>query len=224
MSRRARRIDQILGDSPVAAALFGRIAAGREAARAIAPICAEIAPDFDPLQPGTCDLRGRELRLWLHSGAQSTKLRQATPRLLATLQRQGFEVNEIKVRVQPRKLRESTRADAPISAGMTPKTVLVRAKQQPAYGNPLAFARKLALTLPDGSLRRAAQALGRAMDARLARMRELNQPFDEQNRKKDNAGSQPDQEQAAGPGQIARAPANEIEHGADDDARTERKQ
>jgi len=92
MNQSARRIDQILTDAPLAANLLARLAAGRRAARAIAPICAEIAPGFDPLRPGTCDLRGRDLRIVLTSNAQATRLRQALPRLRAALQDHGVEV------------------------------------------------------------------------------------------------------------------------------------
>ena len=190
MNRPARRIDQILTDSAVAAALLGRIAASREAARIIAPICAEIAPDFDAFRPGSCDLRDRELRIWLRSSAQSTKLRQATPRLLAALQRQGLEVSEIKVGVQPSRVRESNCVEGPNSVQLPPEPGQNRKIARALYEAPLEFSKKLVLTLPDSPLRRAAAALGQAMTARLARMRESNQPFDEKNRKEGNTSAQ----------------------------------
>jgi len=223
MKQPARRIDQILADSAVAAALFGRIAANREAARIIAPICAEIAPDFDPFHPGSCDLRERQLRLWLRSSAQSTKLRQATPRLLAALQHHGLEVSEIKVGVQPRTVRESSGADASNNRALTPNAPRTKEKQPLQYAMPLEFSRKLALTLQDSPLRRAVLALGRAVDAKLARMRELDQPFDQQNRKEDNARAQADEKDAARPSQVARTPADEVGKNAQHNASAERK-
>ncbi|HYA65623.1 MAG TPA: hypothetical protein VEE84_02990, partial [Burkholderiaceae bacterium] len=217
MNRPARRIDQILTDSAVAAALLGRIAASREAARIIAPICAEIAPDFDPFRPGSCDLRERELRIWLRSSAQSTKLRQATPRLLAALQRQGLEVNEIKVGVQPRRVREHDRFDGSNSAQLAREVEQSKAITPAPYIAPLEFSRQLVLTLPDSPLRRAVAALGKAMAARLARMRESNQPFYEKNGKEGHASAQAKQEDAAGPLQVTRLPADKIGQNANND-------
>jgi len=199
MSHPARRIDQILTDSAIAAALLSRLAAGREAARIIAPICAEIAPDFDPFRPGSCDLRERVLRIWLRSSAQSTKLRQATPRLIAALQRQGLEVSEIKVGVQPRRVRESNCAERSNSALFAREVEPNGKSAQTLYAAPLEFSRQLALTLPDSPLRRAATALGKALSARLARMRESNQPFDEKNGKEGNTSAQAKQKNATGP-------------------------
>ncbi len=224
MNHPARRIDQILTDSAIAAALLGRIAAGRNAARIIAPICAEIAPDFDPFRPGSCDLRERELRIWLRSSAQSTKLRQATPRLLAALQRQGLEVNEIKVGVQPRTVRESNFAKRSNSAPIPREVGQGEEKAQARYNAPLEFSRQLALTLPDSPLRRAVADLGKAVAARLARMRESDQPFDEENAKEGKASAQAKQEDSAGPFQVARLPADKIGQNEGHNCGTEGKQ
>ena len=224
MSHPARRIDQILTDSAIAAALLARIAAGREAARIIAPICAEIAPDFDPFRPGSCDLRERVLRIWLRSSAQSTKLRQATPRLLAALQRQGLEVSEIKVGVQPRTVRESNCAERSNSAQF-PREVEQNKKSALALSTaPLEFSRQLVLTLPDSPLRRAAAALGKAFAARLARMRESNQPFYEKNGKEGNTGAQAQQKNSTGPFQVAPLPADKVGQDAQQDPGAEGKQ
>lgn len=190
MTHPARRIDQILTDSAMAAALLARIAAGREAARIIAPVCAEIAPDFDPFRPGSCDVRERVLRIWLRSSAQSTKLRQATPRLLAALQRQGLEVSEIKVGVQPRRVRESGCAEGSNSVQFPREAGQNKSSARTLYVAPLEFSRQLVLTLPDSPLRQAATALGKALAARLARMRESDQPFDEKNGEEDDTARQ----------------------------------
>jgi len=224
MSHPARRVDQILSDSALAATLLARLAAAREAARIIAPICAEVAPDFDPLRPGNCDLRDGVLRIWLRSSAHSTKLRQATPRLLASLRRQGLEVNEIKVGVQPGRVRENAQPDPRNKDAVTRIAEVREGKTEAHYDAPLKFAQKLVLTLPDSALRRAAANLGKAMATGLARMRDSDQSFDQQNHEKDDPGAQPGQEEATSPRQVARAPADEIQERADHDPRAEGKE
>ena len=192
MNLPARRIDRILSDTPLAAGLLARLAAARTAAGLIAPICAEVAPDFDPTRSGACDLRDQVLRIWLRSSAHSTKLRQAIPRLTACLQSHGLKVNEIKVGVQLGRVREKStshlgkndRSGTPIPAKA--------ARDRKEYLMPIAFSEKLALTLPDSPLRLAALRLGQSLHTRLAGMRESDQTFDKQDReKKHTAGEAP---------------------------------
>jgi len=188
MKQDSRRIDQILSDAPLAAGLFARLAAGRRAALAIAPACAELAPDFDPLRPGSCDLRLPVLQLWLRSGAQSVKLRQSSPRLLALLQAQGLEVNEIRFSVQPVRVREKPQAS---TGNSPPKPSVSTARLADTRENIKAiqeFASKLALTLPESSLRSAAERLGRSVALRVARIRESDEAFEEKNEQKKHPG------------------------------------
>jgi hypothetical protein len=199
MTPTARRVDRILTDTPLAANLLARIAATRRAARAIAPICAGIAPDLDPLLPGCCELREKVLRIWLRSSAHSTKLRQSAPRLLACLQDQGIEVNEIKVGVQLRRVRDKPTGNAAKSAKMAHLSEPSQTGKESNFFAALEFSRKLALTLPDGELRRAASRLGSAIDGRLARMRESDKSFDEQDREKNNADGQAGEQGTARP-------------------------
>ena len=190
MNHPARRIDRILSDTPLAANLLARLAAARMAAGVIAPICAEVAPDFDPTRPGACDLREQVLRIWLRSSAHSTKLRQAIPRLTARLQSHGLKVNEIKVAVQLGRVREKT---SPHLGENHPSGRPIPApffRTRTDYLMPIEFSEKLALTLPDSALRRAAQRLGLSLQTRLAGIRESDQSFDDQNREKKYAGSQ----------------------------------
>lgn len=199
MNHPARRIGRILSDAPLAANLFARLAAAREAARVIAPICAEVAPDFDPTKPGACDLREHVLRIWLRSSAHSTKLRQAIPRLTARLQSHGLKVNEIKVGIQLGRVREKTGANSgkkPGEGGSIPGTV-VRGKRD--YFMPIAFSEKLALTLPDSDLRRAAVRLGQSLQTRLAGIRDSDQTFYEQDREKKDTRSEPAGQKPPGP-------------------------
>jgi hypothetical protein len=189
MNHPARRIDRILSDTPLAAGLLARLAAAREAARVIAPICAEVAPDFDPTRPGACDLREQVLRIWLRSSAHSTKLRQAIPRLTARLQSHGLKVNEIKVGVQLGRVREKIPADSRKTDRLGRPILATAARDGKEYLMPIAFSEKLALTLPDSDLRRAAVRLGQSLQTRLAGMRDSNQTFYEQDGEKKDPGA-----------------------------------
>ena len=91
----------MLRDAPEAARLLARWETTQRIARSIAPVCRSLASGFDPLVPGRCELRDQLLWLTASSTAQSAKLRQATPRLMATLGVEGIQVYEIRVRVQP---------------------------------------------------------------------------------------------------------------------------
>ncbi len=210
MNHNARRLDQILTDTPLAASLLARLSAGRRAARAIAPVCAEIVPEFDPLRPGACDLRAGVLRIWLGSSAHSTKLRQALPRMQAALRGNSLEVNEIKIGIQPARLRKAPAGDAlnkPPEAVNDRSTVDRRLREIHKIKD---FTRKLALTLPESELRRAIARLGHVAQAELARMRESNQPFEEQHREESDSQAQAADEQAPCQIQPERAPRDEI--------------
>ena len=185
-----RRIDQILTDSLLAAPLIARLAAARQAAQAIALICAEVAPDFDPMQPGACDLREKTLRIWVRSGAHSTKLRQSSPRLVASLQLHGLEINEIKVGVQPGRVRENPARNARNSGFAPTGNDAITAITSANYLAALDASRKLALALPESGLRAAVDRLKAAIDARLARMRESDQSFEQQNHEENDPGAQ----------------------------------
>jgi hypothetical protein len=187
MNPSARRIDRILSDTPLAATLLARLAAAREAAGVIAPICAEVAPDFDPTRPGACDLREQVLRIWLRSSAHSTKLRQAIPRLTARLQSHGLKVNEIKVGVQLGRVREKKSADSRKTDRLGRPIPSTTSRGGDEYLMPIAFTQKLALTLPDSELRRAAVRLGQSLQTRLAGIRESDQTFYDQDREKQDA-------------------------------------
>jgi hypothetical protein len=224
MNPSARRIDQILTDTPLAATLLARLAAGRQAARLIAPICAEVAPDFDPLRPGTCDLRGGVLRIWLRSSAHSTKLRQAIPRLLAALQSNSLEVSEIRVGVQLARLREKGPDKARIGATDALSAHPKKLDERKSVIEMRGFSRQLALTLPDSELRRAIARFGRSIDAKLARMRESDQTFEEQDREKNDTGAQSREKDPARPGEVTSLAADKKRGNAshDRDAKDEK--
>jgi len=223
MNPTARRLDRILTDTPLAASLLARLAAGRRAARAIAPVCAEVVPEFDPLRPGACDLRAGVLRIWLGSSAHSTKLRQALPRMQAALRGNSLEVSEIKIGIQPARLRKTPVADAPNKARESSNERSIMRRPPQEIERIKEFTRKLALTLPDSGLRRAIARLERSALTQLARMRESNQPFEEQHRKEDDRHGEAAAEQAPRKLQPQGAPRHEIggdaagDHGAKDE-------
>ena len=155
----SRRLDRILTDHAVTASLLARRAAGLAAAQAVAPILSELLPGFDPLRAGACDVRGRILRIWLRSNAQSTKLRQASPRLLATLQQRGLDISEIRFGIQPR-----SRPASPSPA----EDAQADGQRRRDLQNALLFSNKLALTLQDGTLRESVRRLRRTVAHRLA--------------------------------------------------------
>jgi hypothetical protein len=95
-----RALAQALAVSP-AAALAAAVAAAGRAARALAPECARLGLRRGREAPPPGAQRGQQLLLRVPSAAQSTKLRQALPRLLAALQASGLPVDEIVLKVQP---------------------------------------------------------------------------------------------------------------------------
>lgn len=96
----ARAIAEALRESPGAAALLARWETSQTISRLLAPIARSVAPGMDLLAPGRCELRDGVVWIAVDSAAESAKLRQATPRLLAALSTYGLQVYEIKTRVQ----------------------------------------------------------------------------------------------------------------------------
>jgi len=96
----ARAIAEALRESPGAAALLARWETSQTISRLLAPVARSVAPSMDLLAPGRCELRDGVLWIAVDSAAESAKLRQATPRLLAALSTHGLQVYEIKTRVQ----------------------------------------------------------------------------------------------------------------------------
>ncbi len=187
MNHSARRVDQILTDTPQAATLLARLNAAREAASLIAHACAEIAPGFDPLRPGACDLREHVLRIWLRSSATCVRFRQATPRLLTILRSHGLEVNEIRVGVQLGSVREAGAGAAQKKSSNATAVPGLQINSETELVAQLDFSRKLALTLRETPIGIAAERMARLIETRLARMRESNQTFDKQDGEKNHA-------------------------------------
>lgn len=96
----ARPIAEALRESPGAAALLARWETAQAISRVLAPLARSVAPGLDLLAPGCCELRDGTVWIAVESAAESSKLRQATPRMLAALGSHGLKVYEIKTRVQ----------------------------------------------------------------------------------------------------------------------------
>ena len=161
MPRIPRSLFDALADTPATASLLARVTASERAARAIAGTAC--VPGFDPLEPGRCELRDRTLHLRAPSPAIASKLRQSLPSLLGVLQRQGVEVNEIRVRVQPEQpgylVHGSSEAH---SAARTDQGDLIPSASLSISGA-RAFAEKLALTLTNSPLKTAAEKLSQRL-------------------------------------------------------------
>jgi hypothetical protein len=184
MSSHPLRADQALLEAPAAAALIARLQASREAAKVIAPACAQILPGFDATRPGICDLRSGSLHFLLPSGAHCAKLRQAAPRIAAVLRRNGFEVNEITTTVQPGRIPTSRQAQCMNQGAGDAISSRTSVRSDGDLSNAMGFASKLAHTIPNSRLRQALLALEAACAARLARMRDSEKTLDEQNQRK----------------------------------------
>ena len=147
MANPARPVAAALRDSPAAAALLDRWETSQALTRVLLPLARSIAPGL-MLGPGHCDLRDGVLWITVESAAESAKLRQAAPRLVATLVAHGFQVYEMKFRIQ---------------AGGTPSSEL----QYPRVSNRgIGAIETAAQTLPDSALRRALRRLAETLSRR----------------------------------------------------------
>lgn len=163
-----RSLAAALADS-AAAALVRRVADAQRVAEALSGADLPLPPNFDPREGGTCDVRDQTLVLYVGSPASAAKLRQSLPQLLGWLNRQGFELTEIKVRLQPERMSYRPApwdAQSPeATANASPPVSQSRANAEGA----LALAEKLALTFPNTSVGAAASRLASTLRSRLAK-------------------------------------------------------
>mgnify|MGYP005813197269 CR=1 FL=1 len=96
-----RTLAAALREAPGAAALLARCETAARIGRLLQPLVRNVAPGIDLLAPGRCELRDGVLWIAVQSAAESSKLRQAAPRLLAALAADGCQVYEMRTRVQP---------------------------------------------------------------------------------------------------------------------------
>ncbi|MCS6944289.1 MAG: hypothetical protein RMK97_02535 [Sutterellaceae bacterium] len=159
-----RLVAEALADSP-AAALVRRALDSQRIAKAINRSGTPLPPAFDPLAPGACELRGDTLWLVAPSPAAAAKMRQSLPQLLQALSRQGFDLTEIKVRLQPRRM-SYPREDDPRSA--IPCLCDHKREDLQQLLGALSLAEKLALTFPNSLLGLAASQLAARLRNKLA--------------------------------------------------------
>ncbi|GAB4473305.1 MAG: hypothetical protein OHK0044_17430 [Burkholderiaceae bacterium] len=171
MTRSAKTLAEALAEMPAVAQLLSRLQGSQSVARMLAAASPPIGGGFDPLRPGVCELRGGLLLLTAISQAQAAKLRQEFPRMQTLLKKQGLELNEIRVRIQPALL--PYREEASGAPQVFDAQEATRASSGPVldFVAPLRFADELVLTLKDSPLRDAIERLRATLRADLTRNR-----------------------------------------------------
>ena len=152
-----KTLAQALAETP-AAALIDRCDRADQAARLIAAALGEATSLTDAPPPLTCQIREHVLLVYVSSVAQAAKLRQALPRLLATVQERGLNLSEIRVRVQPGPSAETNSGGAVTSAAS-----FRDARSPPSVAGALRMANELADALRPSPLRDAAERLARKL-------------------------------------------------------------
>jgi hypothetical protein len=159
-TRNARPLADALAESPVGPVLQ-RLSLFQRIASTISPAVAQLAPDFDSIDPSAVNLRENVLWLNARSAAQAAKLRQGVPGLLQLLHQHGFQVIEVRVKVQPARMtypeqtNEHVTQEPPVAADKPSRTHVDAGAR--------AFAEQLARDLPDCPLRDAALRLQAAL-------------------------------------------------------------
>lgn len=156
MSRTQKSLFDALGEASATASLLARVQASERVARVLSRLEVR-TPGFDPLTPGSCELRDRTLHLRAASSAVAAKLRQSLPTMLAALQRQGIDLIEIKVRVQPGS------AAYPNEGTQDPAAPEVLARRRASLAGARQLAEQLSHQLSDSPLREAVQKLGQTL-------------------------------------------------------------
>lgn len=171
MTRSAKTLADALAEMPAVAQLVARLQISQSVARILAAASPPIGGGFDPLRPGVCELRGGLLVLTAVSPAQAAKLRQEFPRMQKLLERQGLELNEIRVRIQPAHLPYAEQVSSGAHACAADEAASAQPKRPLDVAAPLRFADELALTLGDSPLRDAIERLRATLRADLTRSR-----------------------------------------------------
>ncbi len=156
MSRAPKSLFDALGETSATSSLLARVQASERVAQTLSRTSVRV-PGFDPQTPGSCELRDRTLHLRAASSAVAAKLRQSLPSLLAALQRNGMDLIEIKVRVQPGSLAY------PNAVTQDAHAAEVQALRKNTLTHARHFAQTLAGQLTDSPLRQAVEKLGRSL-------------------------------------------------------------
>lgn len=164
-----RSLSAALADSP-AAGLLHRLAQSRSAWAAIRPIIEDVLSSAAISEPGAAELRDGVLILSAPSAPIAAKLRQALPTLLRALHQQGAQVNEIRVRVQPKGLICLENPQGPGIGQAADARLATTLHSRDNLAAALACSDKLVLALPESPLRDAVSRL-RGTLLRLAQTR-----------------------------------------------------
>jgi len=160
-----RSVAAALREAPGAAALLARCEAAARIGHLLQPLLRPVAPGLDLLAPGRCELRDGVLWIAVHSAAESAKLRQTAPRLLAALAADGCQVYELRTRVQPV-------ATSYPGEGTDETSSFVQSQQglpfPPISQRAAEAVAAAAAPLPDSPLRRALARLARTLKRRAA--------------------------------------------------------
>lgn len=159
-TRNARPLADALAESPVGPVLQ-RLSLAQRIVSTLSPAVARLAPDFDSIDTSAVNLRENVLWLNARSAAQAAKLRQGVPGLLQLLHQHGFQVIEIRVRVQPARMSYPEQTSDP--ATQEPASGTDKPNRTHVDAGALAFADQLAQHLPDSPLRAAARRLQAAL-------------------------------------------------------------
>jgi hypothetical protein len=151
MSNPPRAVADALREAPGAAGLLARWEAAQTIGRVLSPVMRSVAPGIASLAPGRCELRDGVVWIAVESAAESAKLRQATPRLLAALSAHGLQVYEIKTRVQAGGMSYPGHGRDPASSPGIPFAAV--------SDRGVGAVEDAARDLPDSALRRALQRL-----------------------------------------------------------------
>jgi hypothetical protein len=163
VSHPGKTLAQALGETS-AATLIARCERADQAARILSKTLTEMNLSSGPIPLGACQIRERLLLVFATSAAQAAKLRQALPGLLRVLHERGFDLSEIRVRVQP------APSDEPdIGGGLVAPTPGNQKAPRLSTEEALRFADKLSLTLRPSPLRDAAVRLAKGLRAGSAR-------------------------------------------------------
>lgn len=165
MSNPTKMAVEALRDAPGASALLARCETARSIAMLLAPLTRPLLPGLE-LAAARCDLRDGTLWITVDTGAESAKLRQAAPRLLAALTAHGYQVYELKTRIQAVASSYPGQGRAEASSPGVPFP--------PVTDLGLSAVDDAAEHLPDSGLRRALQRLARTLRGRQGKV--LRQP------------------------------------------------
>ena len=145
----------------IAGPLLTRLAQHQRIGASIAEALGPLAEDTGCASAGAIEQRGTLVLLRVSTTASAAKLRQTVPKILGHLQRRGFQVTEIRVKVQPAAFLQPINGNDPAQDRALSPHSAVGPGVDPAHARALADA--LSSTLPESPLQRAAERLRKTL-------------------------------------------------------------